>query len=41
MIRGSVVENTIISFLQDQGYELFDANDDWFSSRRLDEFINK
>ena len=41
MIRESVVENTIISFLQDQGYELFDANDDWFLSRRLDEFINK
>lgn len=41
MIRESVIENTIISFLQDQGYELFDANDDWFSSRRLDEFINK
>ncbi|MDY3768207.1 MAG: type I restriction endonuclease subunit R [Sphaerochaetaceae bacterium] len=41
MIRESVVENTIISLLQDQGYELFDANDDWFSSRRLDEFINK
>lgn len=41
MIRESVVENTIISLLQDQGYELFDTNDNWFSSRRLDEFINK
>ena len=27
MIRESVVENTIISLLQDQSYELFDVED--------------
>ncbi len=41
MVYESVIEETIISLLQNKEYELIDENDDWISKRTLDEFINK
>ncbi|MDD1375069.1 type I restriction endonuclease subunit R [Metamycoplasma hyosynoviae] len=41
MVYESEIEKTIISLLQNKGYELIDKNDDWISKRNLDEFINK
>ena len=41
MVYESVVEETIISLLQNKGYELIDENDHWVAYRSLDEFINK
>lgn len=41
MVYESVVEETIISLLQNQDYEFIDENDPWVQDRKLDEFINK
>ncbi|MCF0117337.1 MAG: type I restriction endonuclease subunit R, partial [Bacilli bacterium] len=41
MVYESVVEETIISLLQNKGYELIDEFDHWVANRKLDEFINK
>lgn len=41
MVYESVVEETIISLLQNQDYELIDENDPWIQDRKLDEFINR
>lgn len=41
MVYESVVEETIISLLQNNGYELIDEFDPWISSRTLDSFINE
>ena len=37
----SMVEETIISYLQRLNYELIDDNDLWIQNRSLDEFINE
>ena len=37
----SMVEETIISYLQKLNYELIDDNDLWLQNRSLDEFINE
>ncbi len=41
MIYESVIEESIISLLQNKGYELIDENDNWILNRNLDEFINE
>ncbi len=41
VIYESVVEETIISLLQDKEYELIDENDYWIQNRKLDEFFNR
>lgn len=41
MVYESVIEESIISLLQNKGYELIDENDNWILNRRLDEFINE
>lgn len=41
MVYESVVEDTIISLLQNKNYELIDENDYWIQNRKLDEFFNK
>lgn len=41
MIYESVVEETIVSLLQNKEYELIDEFDPWVANRKLDEFINK
>ncbi|MDI3349665.1 type I restriction endonuclease subunit R [Mycoplasmopsis arginini] len=41
MVYESVIEETIISLLQNKGYELIDENDNWILNRTLDEFINE
>ena len=41
MVYESVVEETIISLLQDKEYELIDENDFWIQNRKLDEFFNR
>ena len=41
MIYESVVEETIISLLQNKGYELIDEHDYWVANRKLDEFFNR
>lgn len=41
MVYESVVEEAIISLLQQKGYELIDETNQWIADRQLDEFINK
>lgn len=41
MVYESVVEETIISLLQNKDYELIDENDYWVSNKKLDEFFNR
>ena len=42
MVNENVVEESIISLLQTQGYDFADSsNDDWIANRKLDEFINE
>lgn len=41
VVYESIVEETIISLLENKGYEFIDENDDWVSNRSLDEFFNK
>ncbi len=41
MAYESVIEETIISLLQNKGYELIDENDNWILNRNIDEFINE
>ena len=41
MVYESVIEESIISLLQNKGYELIDENDNWILNRNLDEFINE
>ena len=41
MVYESVIEESIISLLQNKGYELIDENDNWILNRTLDEFINE
>ena len=41
MVYESVIEETIISLLQNKGYELIDENDNWILNRNLDELINE
>lgn len=41
MIYESVIEETIISLLENIGYELIDEKNYWISNRQLDEFINE
>ena len=41
MVYESVIEEAIVSLLQNKEYELIDENDYWISNRELDEFINK
>lgn len=41
MVYENVIEETIISLLQNKGYELIDENDNWILNRNLDEFINE
>ena len=41
MVYESVVEETIISLLQNKDYEFIDENDYWVSNRKLDEFFNR
>ena len=42
MVNENVVEESIISLLQGQGYDFADpSNDDWIANRKLDEFINE
>ena len=42
MVNENVVEESIISLLQAQGYDFADSsNNDWIANRKLDEFINK
>lgn len=40
MVYESVVEESIISLLQQKGYELIDESNGWILTRKLDEFIN-
>ena len=40
MVFESVVEETIISLLQKQGYEFIETDYQWIRDRRLDEFVN-
>ena len=40
MIYESVIEETIISLLQNKEFELIDEYDNWIQNRRLDEFVN-
>lgn len=41
MVYESVVEESIISLLQNKVYELINENDNWILNRTLDEFINE
>lgn len=41
MVYESVIEEAIISLLQNKEYELIDENDFWVSDRKLDEFFNR
>lgn len=41
MVYESVIEEAIISLLQNKEYELIDENDFWVSNRKLDEFFNR
>ena len=41
MVYESVIEESIISLLQNKGYELIEENDYWILNRNLDEFINE
>lgn len=41
MVYESVIEESIISLLQNKGYELIDENDNWILNHTLDEFINE
>ena len=41
MVYESVIEESIISLLQNKGCELIDENDYWILNRNLDEFINE
>ncbi len=41
MVYESLVEETIVSLLQNKQYELIDEHDSWILDRKLDEFINK
>lgn len=41
MVYESVIEESIISLLQNKGYELIDEYDNWILNRNLDEFINE
>jgi len=41
MVYESIIEETIISLLQNKDYEFIDDNDQWIQNRKLDEFINK
>ena len=41
MVYESVIEENIISLLQNKGYELIDENDNLILNRNLDEFINE
>lgn len=41
MVYESLIEESIISLLQNKDYELIDENDSWISNRNFDEFINK
>ena len=41
MVYESAVEESIISLLQNKGYELIDENDNCILNRKLDEFINE
>ena len=36
-----VIEESIISLLQNKGYELIEENDYWILNINLDEFINE
>lgn len=41
MVYESVIEESIISLLENKGYELIDENNNWILNRNLDEFINE
>ena len=41
MVYESVIEETIISLLQNKEFELIDEYDNWIQNRRLDEFVNR
>lgn len=41
MFNESTIENSILNFLQDNGFEFLDFDDAWLSERKLDEFVNK
>ena len=41
VVYESVVEETIISLLQNKDYELIDEHDYWVANRKLDEFFNR
>lgn len=41
MVYESVIEEAIISLLQNKEYELIDENDFWVSNRKLDDFFNR
>lgn len=41
MVYESVIEEAIISLLQNKEYELIDENDFWASNRKLDDFFNR
>ena len=41
MVYESVVEETIISLLQNKDYEFIDEYDSWVADRKLDEFFNR
>lgn len=40
MIHEKIVEETIISLLQNKGYDFLDRTDEWVQTRNLDDFIN-
>ena len=41
MVYESVIEETIISLLQNKEFELIDEYDNWIQNRKLDEFVNR
>ena len=41
MVCESVIEETIISLLQNKEFELIDEYDNWIQNRKLDEFVNR
>ena len=41
MVKECLIEESIISLLQNIGYEFIDENDNWILNRNLDEFINE
>ena len=41
MLNEATIEESIISLLQNKGFEFLDFDNDWLIDRSLDEFVNR